>query len=245
MKNPLIPRIFTPAAQAALAVALLLSVEKSSAAPILDINGTTAVFGATTGFYVPFEAAAGTANWSPDLTNATSYNITSLSVVKENNAVSTDPTQTFFLGVYTGLNAVTNTLSGYLGTSTNSIDYKAAANLSTLTWTFDGTTSSAAAGVGNTLYFVFQLTSGSQSAALLESTGLGGNNTTGFQRVAGAGTASDAFNFGAGIIQGDAAITLRDNRVPIFELVVVPEPSTWALLAGSLAVLMVIPRRRR
>ncbi len=210
-------------------LAIIACCASASPAATLSISsGSSATFGRTDGVFVPFAAPAAS-NWSPTLVNGQVYAINSVSYIKNN----TDATfANLWIGIYTSYTPTSGALSGFLGSSSNSVAWGTAANGSTQNWNFSGV--SATADTSSTLYLMFQTSATAIGAQLDVAEG-----AIALRRLP---DADGGLAAGAGIIQGEA--TTRNDRTPFMTLATtaVPEPST--LLLSTLGGLVLLRRKR-
>ena len=77
---------------------LSLALAASAQAATVAVGNSTPIYGATQGIAIDFDTTTGiAADWTPDLSSSTTYNINSVSV-RESNSVDAD----IYLVVYTG-----------------------------------------------------------------------------------------------------------------------------------------------
>jgi hypothetical protein len=148
----------------------LLSAGSASAETIAVTDSLANTYGNTQGLAIDFDTTiAGlnstvTTGWAPALINGQQYGLDSISV--RTGAEVLAGTGIVYLGVYSGL-GTGGVLSGFLGTSTNTIDFKN--NNVTGDWkTFDfsgiSVTADSVVGAGTgMLYFVFQPTTAAKA----------------------------------------------------------------------------------
>jgi hypothetical protein len=218
--------------------ALLLLAGSAAAQTIITGDGGATSFGDTQGFAIDFDStAAANADWTPDLVGGQSYSVRSVSVTYggAQDAANAAPK---YLGVYSGLTA--GALSGFLGASTNSVDYatSAAGDLKTFLFSGVNVTADSTVGAGSgLLYFVYQDAQAALGAlpAYDVSTRRFENGVTD-PGLAMTNTLSNIISFGG----------LNNNRAPEYQAVLAPVPEpTAAALAGITSVALLAVRRRR
>jgi hypothetical protein len=203
----------------------LVSVASASIITVTDGTGNT--YGDCFGAAVDFDAALNPtlAPWTPALVAGQQYSVDSLSL-RENTA----DTGNVYLGVYTGFSA--NVVSGFLGVSTNTVDFSTVTNGDWAQFNFSGITVTADATPGSgsgVLYFIFQTGTEAVNSAIVKRS---------MHRIDGWG--SYLFTD-----YGSAAINpinggLITNRALEYQasITAIPEPATMALLGlGALAML--------
>jgi hypothetical protein len=148
-------------------IAALLAAGSASAATITVENAGTNNYGDAGGFVIDFDATSvTTADWIPDLVDGQIYSLDSVSMKYGGSQANTSPK---YLGVYTGFSA--GVLSGFLGVSTNSVDFATAAAGDWRQFDFSGiqVTADSTVGAGSgLLYFAYQ--TGTGELAGLETT---------------------------------------------------------------------------
>lgn len=209
----------------------------ASAATLSVTDNGTSIYTSAQGFAIDFTSAAPnnsslTTGWSPTLLAGTTYILSSIS--PQLSGVVENGTGNFYLGVYTGLSG--GNLTGFLGTSTNTVNFASVTAGSFQQYDFSGinvTADAAADGAGTgLLHFIFQ--SGTTGLASLNAS----SDSVGVYR---SGPSSP---FATGYSAIIAGTNLVGNRAPNYTAVVaVPEPSTAIL--GGLGVLGLMLRRRR
>jgi hypothetical protein len=137
------------------AMLALLIAGSASAETITVTDGTGNTYGDCYGAAVDFDAAlpAVTAPWTPALTAGQTYSLDSLSLRN-----SSADAGNVYLGVYTGFTGP-STVSGFLGVSTNTVDFSTVTNGAWAQFNFSGinVTADATPGSGSgVLYFIFQ-----------------------------------------------------------------------------------------
>ncbi len=216
------------------AFATLLSAGTSHAATVSVTDGDGNLYGNTDGFALDFDSTTGlAADWTPDLTAGGVYSIDSISLF-DRNSFDAD----FYLGVYTGLTG--STLSGFQGTSFNTVNFSAQGN-EMVTWTFSGITvvPETNPAAGNDIRF-FILQSGTEPLATAPNIG---DNNTQIKRIDGEG-GSFATHLSAIIDAGGSG--LGTSRSPEYEasLTLIPEPGSLGIATLGLALGTLVRRRR-
>ncbi len=213
---------------------LLVGLFKSGQAPAAVItasDGGGTAYGDCLGFGIDFDtSAADFADWTPDLADGQSYNLDFLSVRFGGAQANTTAK---YLGVYSGFSG--GTFSGFLGVSTNAIDFTTAVTGDWQQFNFSGINVIADSTVGSgsgMLYFAYQ----TGTSAIT-----GGETTVSTMR----------FNTDTTIAQSLSSViafgTLQAVRAPEYQAsltaVAVPEPSTLAIL-GITGFASLAARRR-
>ena len=219
---------------ASIAGLALLATATATAETISVTDGTGNIYGNATGFAIDFDSSlpALTAPWTPALVNGLTYSLDSVSVRDGNSDVGA-----VYLGVYSSYSN-TGVLSGFLGASTNSVNFSTTTDGNFVAFNFSGINVTAdntpAAGTG-LLYFVFQT---SQSFVTGASTVRGIHRIDGFSNYTMADYGSNVLAFGA----------LQANRAIEYQAVVtaaIPEPGSFALMAGLVGLGAAMTGRRR
>jgi hypothetical protein len=193
------------------------------------------------GLAVDFDStAAANADWTPDLVAGQTYNVNSLSV----REVSGTPGDVY-LGVYTGY--ANGALSGFLGASTNAVDFSTNTNLtfvqfnfSGITVTVDSTVSTGTAalpgGGSGMLFFAFQTDALPQATV---------GTVRAYQRIDGAGPHT-LTNYLAAVLDSANAGAFN-TRSPEYRATItpVPEPTAAAMLAIPAMAWLAARRRVR
>lgn len=223
---------------AAFAALSLMSVANAETVSVTD--GTANNFGDTNGVAIDFDATTGlAANWTPDLSTSQQYSIDSVTLFNTSNAADSS-TATVRLGVYTTLTG--ETVGGFQGVSTNTIDLSTVALGTPFTFNFSGisVTPGMNAGTGADIrYFAFQIGDTAITDLRAESTRVP------IRRIdAETGSFTDEL---AAVIQasGNTSSGLVGNRAPEYSATItpVPEPSAAIMLLGGAGILGVLRRR--
>jgi len=235
-------------------IALLSAGSLFAASITVTEAGNANSYGRTSGVAIDFNTSTPDAAWDTNLTSGQQYSVDSVSLYLNN----WDPAGDYYLGVYTGLTQDTNgggsadTLSGFLGVSSNTVDLAnsdgGAKDL--VTWNFSGinVTADSTPGSGSgVLYFVFQ----TGTSALTEMGARPAATTQSFHRIDGTGEENLFSEFLSATIEGsfndfDEEMDLRSNRPLEFQatVTVIPEPSTFVLM-GIVGVVGIGVIRRR
>ena len=213
----------------------IFGVGTAQAATVAVTDGNLNQFGDIGGFAIDFDATTGlTANYEPDLVAGQPYNLNNVTVYRGSDA----STGTVYLGVYTSYSA--NVLSGFLGSSINTLTLNTLAASDPMSFNFTGLTvtpqSNPASG-GDVRYFVFQ----SGTTAL---TAVGGQSIrVPVRRIDGeVGSFADELSQ---VIRSDNGDQPANRAVEYSATITpVPEPSGFALLGIASAALMRHRRRQ-
>jgi hypothetical protein len=208
-------------------VLALLSAGSASAETITVTDGTGNSYGDCYGIGVDFDSGLNPAlaPWTPALVAGYQYSLDSLSL-RDNAADAGN----VYLGVYTGYSA--GVLSGFLGASTNAVDFSTVTNGDWAQFNFSGinVTADAAPGSGSgLLHFAFQTGTEAVADAAVKRA---------MHRIDGYGTYSIA-DYGSNVIAYGALQTSRALEYQAgLTLMLIPEPATMVLLGlGSLTIL--------
>lgn len=222
---------------------MAFSSNDAHSATTFQVTGGNSGFGASAGLVIAFENDAPASNWTAETpTNSQEYYINTISLIKHGQGSNAD-FDNLWIGVYDAaspltLNHDSTGLGTFLGASTSSVAWNSATVGSTVTWSFNDVSLTAAP--GQLLVFAFQT-----SAAAMTDHILVNNNDISIRRMDG--NDNTLTNQGAGVIHGEispARSGYVDNRVPnvTLEITQIPEPST--ALLGSLGMLFLLRRRR-
>ena len=226
---------------AAFAALSLMSVANAETVTVTDAANNN--YGNANGVAIDFDATTGlAANWTPDLTSQ-EYSINSVTLYQSTGlpgSGSEPSTATVRLGVYTTLTG--ETVGGFQGVSTNTIDLSTVALGTPFTFNFSGisVTPGMNAGTGADIrYFAFQIGDTAITDLRAESTRVP------IRRIdAETGSFTDEL---AAVIQasGNTSSGLVGNRAPEYSATItpVPEPSAAIMLLGGAGILGVLRRR--
>ena len=215
-----------------------MSVANAETVSVTD--GTANNYGNANGVAIDFDATTGlAADWMPDLSTSQAYSINGVTLFNTSNAADSS-TATVRLGVYTTLTG--ETVSGFLGVSTNTINLSTVALSAPFTFNFSGisVTPGMSAGTGADIrYFAFQIGDTAITDLRAESTRVP------IRRIdAETGSFTDEL---AAVIQasGNTSSGLVANRAPEYSATItpVPEPSAAIMLLGGAGILGVLRRR--
>jgi hypothetical protein len=192
-------------------------------------DGTGNTYGNATGIGIDFSSTLTVASWSPSLTAGLQYAVNSVSVRD-----ASDVAGAVYLGVYTG-NSL-GVFTGFLGASTNSIDFSTVTNGNFAQFDFSGinvTADSAPVGSG-LLYFGFQTANTDSGNALVVRAM---HRVDGFDSYTIQQYGNNVLAFGA--LQTTRALEYQAS------VTAVPEPSTYAIFIAAFCGVALFLRRRK
>lgn len=215
---------------------------QASAETVSVTDGTGNVWSDAAGWAIDFNTNTSSAVWAPALVEGSTYSVDSVTVFSGNNSNDVSQDTDFYVGVYTNGptdSAQGTAVSGFLGASTNTVNFGTLAESAPATFNFSGINVVADAtpgGGSGVLYFVLQ-TGTTAVTDFVEA------NSVRLRRIDGNdGTFEDELS---AILDGrDVADHIRVTRSPEYQasVTLVPEPGSLTLLAvGGLCIL----RRRR
>jgi hypothetical protein len=212
-------------------IAVLLTSGSARAETVMVTDGDGNNYGNAMGLAIDFDSStAAFADWAPDLQAGLSYTLDSISL---RNASTT--AGAVYLGIYSGYTAPS--LSGFLGTSDNAVDFSTIASGDWLTFTFSGINITADSTVGSgsgMLYFAFQTDISAQAAI---------GTVRSIHRINGFETYPMTDYLATVLDSGNPGAF--DTRAPEYQanLTVVPEPTGVGLIGLSSAALLFARRR--
>ncbi|HOQ05706.1 MAG TPA: PEP-CTERM sorting domain-containing protein [Anaerohalosphaeraceae bacterium] len=205
-------------------LSILLIAGSASAEVITVTDALVNTYGNTQGLAIDFDTTTAglnpaiTEGWVPALVDGQKYYLDFIRV--RSGAEVLVGSGVVYLGVYTGL-GTGGALSGFLGTSTNTIDFKSTVNGEWYTFNFSGISVTADSVVGagtGMLYFVFQPTTAAKA------------NTYGdeirLHRINADTTINQSLS---SVIAYGGLSTLRSLEYQV-QITPIPEPTTMALM---------------
>ena len=213
-------------------ISALLIAGSASAETITVTDSLANTYGNTQGLAIDFDTTTAglnpaiTTGWAPPLTDGQQYSVDSISVIS--GAEVLVGSGNVYLGVYSGLGEA-GVLSGFLGTSTNTVDFTTTVSGDWETFNFSGISVTADSVVGagtDMLYFVFQPTTAAKANSYGDEIRL--------HRINVDTTIDQALS---SVIAYGGLSTLRAPEYQA-QITPIPEPATLALMGlGALAIL--------
>jgi hypothetical protein len=213
-------------------VLVMLVIAMPASAETITVTDTLAnTYGNTQGLAVDFDTTTAglnpaiTTGWAPALIDGQQYSLDSISVISGAEVLA--GAGNVYLGVYTGIAG--DISGGFLGTSTNAVDFKNTLSGDWVMFDFSGINVTADSVVGSgsgMLYFIFQPDGNAK-------TGTGGDEIR-LHRINTDTTINQSLS---SVIAYGGLSTLRSLEYQA-QITVIPEPATIALLGlGGLALI--------
>ncbi|GEM_PF-977800 len=220
----------------------------------VDEAGTANSFGRTSGIAIDYNTSTSDAVWDTNLVDGQEYSVDSVSLYLNSWTADTD---SYYLGVYTDITTDAvgggqdDTLSGFLGTSTNALNLSAldGGSKDLVTWNFSGinVTADDTAGSGSgILYFILQT-----GTSALSTTGpRPGQGEQSFHRIDG--TSATFSDFLSATIE--SSFNGNDNFSDIVAIrpleyqttvTAIPEPSSLLLVTSVIGAWLCIRSRKK